>query len=397
MYGRYGNGDWRMRRLEAERHERIRRLDWSNWEDVRWRLDEIYDCNAMNVSSVRLEIENQLRRGELSVELALRWVESNRSLEHDARLRRECIPMIVRQIETHAQRIGLMNNVGMFRALEEYDRRRVMDAVLENGDLSELGVGWLFCFPHLSDITRLEPVRNAMEVTHAVEFLLEGGDATVARIDAWLVDRLQNGRGAPEGASKLTAEFFQAAAVAAMPETPKHLAVQLASTAVLKIVGEMPWASRRVGSDVSRRPAHERLVVLGWLIDRISGAMTDENAGIVCRWAMIKGHRHHNWVRDRLTSAAAARGWRLVPITMIDGEPVATWKVGGRTYIVRQGADPSKIGELRADGGRAWVPRERFLGDPIERDGGRIVFRTPLHPATLVTPTMEECPDLFPL
>ncbi len=389
--------DWQRWRREEELRNRINRLDWSNWEDVRWRLDSLYERSALNVARVSEEIRIRISCGDLSPELALRWLGTNRHPEHDRRLNEECLKAIVYHIDTHAQRVMIMNDVAMFRKFSEYERRRIMEAVLENGDLSEIGIGWLSCFPHLSDITRLEPVRKDMEQTHAIEFLLDGGDATVRRIDAWIVDRLENGKGAPEGASKLTAEFFAAAAIAGMPGAPKHIVVQLASTAILKIVGEMPWASRKVGSDTGWRPTHQQLAVLSWLIDRISGVMTDENAGVVCRWAMIKGHRHHNWVRDRLTKAAEARGWRLVPVVRQGSESVAAWKVGGRDYIVRQGAEPEKIGELYADGGRVWVPRDRFLGEPVERSNQRIVFHAPLHPATLVTAAMEERPELFPL
>lgn len=384
-------------RAETDLRDRIARLNWSSWEDVKWRLDGMYDQGAMNVERVRQEIRSRLHSGELSTELALRWLGTKRHPEHDHRLNEECLAAIVYSISTHAQRVGIMNDVGMFRKVSEYERRRIMEAVLKNGDLSELGIGWLFCFPHLSDGIRLKSVREDMEVTHAIEFLLEGGDEAVRRIDAWLCERLENGKGAPEGASKLTTEFFAAAAIAAMSEAPKHLVVQLASTAILKIVGGMPWYSRKMGGDTGWRPAHQSLNVLNWLIGRISGVMTDENAGIVLRWAMIKGHRHHDWVRDRLTQAAETHGWRLVPVVELHGEAAAVWKVGGREYIVRQSADPEKIGELRTDGGRAWVPRERFLGESVACSRQQIVYRAPLHPAAIVTSAMEESPELFPL
>ncbi|MEK7632616.1 MAG: hypothetical protein AAB473_02385 [Patescibacteria group bacterium] len=393
--------DWiadRMRsaRLEEEFRVRIRNLDWSNWEDVKWRLDAIYDRNAMNARSVRSEIGIRIRGGELSFELALQWLLTNRSAEHDQRLHDECLAELTGNITTHAQRVEIMNAPAMFRAIPEFTRRRIMEAVLEDGDMSKLGIAWLDCFPHVSDSIRLQPVRKAMKETHAIEFLLEGSDDTVRRIDAWLIDRLESGKGAPEGASKLTAEFFAAAAIAAMSDVPKHVVVQLAATAILKIVGEMPWAARKMGSDVSRRPAHEQLKVLSWLIGRISGVMTDENAGIVLRWAMIKGRRHHNWVRERLTRAAESYGWRLVPVVRRHGELVAAWR-GGRDYVARQSADPMQIGELREDGGRAWVPRERLLGEPAERSTQRVVYHVPLHPATIVTTAMEKNPNLFPL
>lgn len=176
---------------------------------------------------------------------------------------------------------------------------------------------------------------------------------------------------------------------------PKHLVVQLASEATMKMVGAMPWASRQAATDISTRVAHTKLKSLDWFIARISGVMTAQNAGLVLRWAMIAGARHHNWVRDRLTRAAESHGWRLVRLVEMRNEVVATWVTGGRTYVVRQSADPDEIGKLIVDW-RAWVPRERFLGESRIVDG-MVVYCATLHPATTPTPAMIANPDLFPL
>lgn len=390
MYGY----DWQRHKAEEELRQRIARMDWANIDDVKWRLDDVYNDNPMNVGVVRGMIAEQLRRGKLPLEIALTWV-AGHNPRNDQRLIEQCMSVLVFEITTHEHRVTIMNNHRLFAHVSEYDRRRIMNAVLENGDLSRLGVNWFSHFTHLQDQLRLQPIRKEMEETHAIEFLIEGGDAVVQRIDAWLLDRLERNLGAPAKASALTSEFFTAMAVINLPGTPGHVIAQLASEAILKMVGAMPWASRQFGHDISLRTAHTQLKVLDWLIARIAGLMTSENAGVVLRWATAS-KRHHNWVRDRLTKAAEQHQWRLMPVTEQDGEPIVTWTTGGRTYVVRQGANPEQIGDLRV-GGRAWVPRTRFLGEPVENARLLVVYQAPLHPAAMPTKAMQDNPDLFSL
>lgn len=390
MYGY----DWRRHKAEEELRRRIAQMDWANIDDVKWRLDDVYNDSSLNVQTVREMIDSQMRREELPLEIALTWV-AGKNPRHDQRLIEECMKVLVYKITTHEQRVTIMNNYRLFALVSEYNRRMIMEEVLENGDLSQLGVNWFSHFTHLQDQLRLQPIRKEMEETHAIEFLIEGGDATVQRIDAWLLNRLECGLGAPAKASALTSEFFTAMAVINLSGTPGYVIAQLASEAILKMVGAMPWASRQFGHDISLRTAHTQLKMLDWLIARITNLMTDENAGVVLRWATAS-NRHHNWVRDRLTKAAEHYQWRLMPVTEQDGQPVVTWATGGRTYVVRQSADPKQIGELRI-GGRAWVPRTRFLGEPVENARLLVVYQAPLHPAAMPTKAMQDNPDLFPL
>jgi len=370
--------------------------DWEQWENVERWLNLLYGYEEQGVNVLRSRIAALLYQKTLRLDVVLRWIETKIEDPRGRYVCEECIKILIRYASTQAERVMIVNTLSVFRAATEWDRACIMWKIIDHGDLSGLGIGWMSGFTFKENIEDFEDTCAAMEQSHAIEFLLDGSDAIVQRIDAWIVDRLNRGKGAPEGASKLTAEFFATAAVAAMPDTPKHIVVRLASTAILKIVGEMSWESRKAEIDTGHRPVHQKLKVLDWLIGRIVGVMTNENAGIVLRWAMIKDHRHHDWVRECLTRAAVAHGWRLVPVTTLNGEVVVTWKVGERTYVVQQGADPEKIGELCKDG-QVWVPRERFLGEPVSRSGRRVVYRAPLHPAMLVAKAMEENPDLFPL
>lgn len=308
----------------------------------------------------------------------------------EERLIKECLGKIYwgysLSIETAC---AIVNQPRLFAMIDgEYTRRQIRDKIVDAGCLHKVGVGWLLSVSgNINDQIRAGELIESMVQTHALECIQELGDHSVASADDFLFESVQAGRGSIEGASDKTREFLGACRVLAMPAGVMHTLAKanLSSEMIVMLVGSQSRRSREIGTDETWRPAHQKLKTLNHLLSVITDQMTQENAGEVLRWCMLRNKRHHHWVWRRLMDEVKqCHHWRFGKLTTFEelGRGIS-YRMGkaSREFVVltNEGQEQNAVGKLQL-GRVVMTAPNRVHGDPIERTDQRSVYRGILHP-----------------
>ena len=271
------------------------------------------------------------------------------------------------------------------------------EAVLENGDLSQLGVWWTQCFQYIDDVIAMNKlIKKRLTRTHSVECIMEMGDRTCMEADELLLSRIMSGAEPEEDCSVRTADFIRAAQVLLTHLLP-HVAVGVASELILKLVGAQTSRDREIGMDEVRRPAHEKLATVKMLMDRIIEMMTPENAGVVLRWTLPLKGRHRYFIWNQLKDALRRNHWRMIKVRQMGRELGVEWQTsGGAIRVLPTREQATRFGSLRPDV-LVMVPGHReldFLGivESIGIPLGTKTWRGPIHPIHRPTSWMQEHP-----
>lgn len=314
--------------------------------------------------------------------------------ESGYRLAEACISCLHWISFTVEDAVQIVNHPQLFSMMESSIRNRVYRRIMEEADLSKVGVAWIRSVqnPGRDVLSPFEAYQKLLP-THALEMIQDAGDHWINKADAYLLSCLQEGRGATQESTTKTREFLGACHLLKMKTLHPLEQAKLASEMIIMITGSQSRECKEYGNDLIVNIAQTEMKTLTFLEKIITDQMELYNAGEVLRWTMGK-HRHQHWFWERLMQhLKTKKHWRIGTLTEFkDLGRGIKYRYPNSTkdiIVVMVEGNESLTGTMNV-GDTVMTAPSIVHGAPIDRNENCSVYRGVIHPFRPPSRTMVE-------